>query len=61
MTDENEPPKIRVIWEESSCSPAHNVGGLDTVVAGAKILYKEKEFFWWKYQYSKDHDSDETN
>ena len=44
-TDEHKPPKIRVIWEELSCSPAHGDGGLETVVVGAKILYKEKERF----------------
>ena len=44
-TDENEPPKIRVIWEELSCLSAHDGGGLEVVAADVKILYKEKEFF----------------
>ena len=44
-TDENEPPKIRVKWEELSCSSAHDGGGLDAVVVGVKTLYKEKESF----------------
>ena len=47
-TDENEPPEIRVKWEELSCSPAHDGGGLEAAVVGAKILSKEKELFWWK-------------
>ena len=47
MMDENEPPKIRVIWEESSCSPAYDGGGVEAVAVDVKILYKEKELIWW--------------
>ena len=31
-----------------ACRLTMQGGGLKAVVVDAKILYKEKEFFWWK-------------